>query len=496
MADVESKITKSVSYQFANLLISGLVGVFFIPFIISSIGKTQYGIFEMVFSLNIINSVLDIGVGSTIENYSKKYYEEGRDHFSNFFWTYFWFKVGLSIIGCIICIILAVNTELIFTKIDPNEIVYLKYSIIWFAVGILIQNINSFLNGVQNGFVRYDMTSFANIISRVFYMIGFFIWLYSFEENTIIEFCFLTFVLVPISKLLVQLIQMYIYLPDLLSKPQGIRLFYLKDTINYLGGISFITIFAQLFNSGTQTMLAFLATPAIVAEFGVLKRVMKLVKRISQMMVRPVMPAAQDLKKKYSVKDIILKGTKVHSIVVTGLVFLILVNAEIISIYYLQSEFSSFPLHLFIFAFPVLTPSFAIMLMLYYNEGKSKMSVQYNIINTTLSLMLAYIGLEYYGLIGFLIGLVVGFSLCTIIQTFRFIKYFEIRKKDFFFIYLKRYLTLILCFSVYFSVKYYMGISISSAIIWNIIITGLLAGFSWMDIGKRLKQQLLSKISI
>lgn len=496
MAEVESKITRSVSYQFANLLISGLVGVFFIPFIISSIGKTQYGIFEMVFSLNIINSVLDIGVGSTIVNYSKKYYDDGITHFSNFFWTYFWFKAGLSIIGFTVCIILAVNTELVFTKIDPAEILSLKYSIGWFAVGILIQNMNSFLNGIQNGFVRYDMTSFANIISRVFYIGGFFIWLYMYEENTITGFCLLTFVLVPLSKLVIQLIQMFVYLPNLLTKPKGVKWFYLKDTLNYLGGISFITIFAQLFNSGAQTMLTFLATPVMVAEFGILKRIMKLVKRISEMLVRPIMPAAHDLRKKYSLREIIIKGTKVHSIAVTGLVFIILVNAEIISVYYLQSEFPSISLHLLIFAFPVLTPSFAVMLMLYYNDGKSIMSVQFNIINAVLSLLMAYFGLKYFGLLGFLTGLTLGLSLCTFVQVFRFLNYFDIKKRDFFVIYLKRYLTLALCLIIYFVIESYMGFGIKSAIVWNVIIGILLAIFSWMAIEKKMKKQLLKKIKV
>lgn len=494
MANVESKITKSVSYQFANLVISGLVGIIFIPFIITKIGKAQYGIFEIVYSLNIINAILDIGIGSTIVNYSKKYYDEGIDAFSGFFWTYFWFKVLLSLVGFLVCITLAFNVELVFTKVDAGEFDTLQYSIFWFAVGVLILNLNSFLDGIQNGFVRFDMTSIANIASRLFYIGGFFIWLYVYEVNTIIGFCFLTFVLVPISKLIIQFFQLYVYLPHLLTKPKWIRLPYLKDTLNYLGGISFITIFAQLFNSGTQTMLALLATPVVVAEFGILKRILTLVKRVSDMMVRPLMPAAYDLRKKYSVREIILKGTKVHSIVVTGLVFLILVNAEIISVYYLQSEFSAFPLHMFMYAFPLLLPSFAVMLMLYYNEGKSKMSVQFNILNTLFSLTLAYFGLKSYGLLGFLIGLSSGFSVCALAQLIRFIDYFEVGRLEFFSIYLKRYMTIILCFIVYITVNKIIDNDLWSFLAWNLIIGLLLISFSWVDIGRKLKKQIFNKI--
>jgi O-antigen/teichoic acid export membrane protein len=494
MADVESKITKSVSYQFVHLFISGLAGVFFIPFIISSLGKEQYGLFEIAFSINIINVVLDIGVGSTITNYTKKYYDKGVKEFSGFFWTYFWVKIFLSLIGFLVCILIANNVQYIFNGVDSINIPILKKAIFWFAIGVLIKNLNTFIDGVVNGFVRFDLTSFASIISKVFYLVGFFVWFYLFEDNTIVGFCLLSFVLVPASKLLVQVIQTLVYLPNIITYPKWINVKYIKETLSYLGGISFVTIFAQLFKQGAQTMLSLIAGPALVAEFGILRRIIQFVGKISSMLIRPIMPAAQDLREKYSLKDIIIKGTRFHAIVVTSLTLMILVNAEVISTYYLNSEFLNFRINLFIFALQMLMPNFAVMLMLYYNEGKSKMSVQFNICNTLFSLTLAYFGLKYFGLTGFLGGLTLGYATCMIVQFARLTHYFNVGNIIFLKIYLKRYITIVFSFTIYVIVTYLIGFNVWGFVIWNFVIVMILAIVAWNDISKGLRKQILGKI--
>jgi O-antigen/teichoic acid export membrane protein len=491
MYTIESKITKSVSYQFVNLLITGLAGVFFIPFIISSLGKEQYGIFEIAYSLNIINSVLDIGIGTTITNYAKKYFDLDKKKFAEFFWTFFWFKVLLSIIGLVICILLSYNVDSIFRKVSLENAQILKLVIIWFGIGVLIESLNSFLSGVVNGFVRFDITSFAGISSKVFYVLGFFIWYY-IGEFTLVSFSILSFVLVPLVKLITQLLQVYIYVPEVVSTPKMPRLFYIKDTLNYLGGISFVTISAQLFNYGTQALLSIVASPVIVGEFGILQRILRLVKQISSMLVRPVMPAAQDLKKKYSIVKIITLGTNIHSIAVIGITFMVLINSDIISKYYLHSEFPNFSLHLIIMGVQMLIPSFAVMLMLYYNEGKSEMSVQFNILNTIISIALAYIGLGYFGFIGYISGLTIGYTICTSIQLIRYLKYYNILFIDFYKIYIKRYMTIIVGLLIYCAISILFGQSVLHIVFWNVLIVTIFTVLSWLDLSVGTKKLLIN----
>ncbi|WP_421775355.1 lipopolysaccharide biosynthesis protein [Gracilimonas sp.] len=493
MSSIESKITKSVSYQFLNLIVSGLAGVFFIPFIISSLGKDQYGIFEIAFSLNIINSVLDIGIGSTITNYAKKYFDLEGKEFSEFFWTFFWLKVFLSIIGLLICIFIAENVEYIFQKVSKDSAVLLRQAIIWFGVGVLIQNLNSFIDGIVNGFIRFDMTSFASICSKFFYVLAFFIWFY-LGDLSIVEFSLLTFVLVPLVKLITQLMQVILYTPEIITFPVSPKISYIKDTANYLGGISFVTISAQLFNHGTQIMLAIIASPVLVGEFGILQRIIRLVRQVSDMLVRPVLPAAHDLKKKYSIKKIITKGTNIHSIIVIGVIFIMLINGENISRYYLQSEYPNFSLHLTILGAQMLVPSFAIMLMLYYNEGKSKMSVQFNVFNTLISISLAYLGVKFFGFLGFIVGLTLGYIICILFQLMRYLRYYEISILDYLKIYGKIYFSISASFAGYLLINSIITDEISRIIFSNIIALTILGVFSWYSLDQSLKDKVLQMV--
>ncbi len=495
MSSIESKITKSVFYQFFNLVVTGLTGVFFIPFIISSLGKEQYGIFEIAYSLNIINSVLDIGVGSTITNYAKKYFDSDEGKFSEFFWTFFWLKLFLSIIGLLICIGIAINVDFIFQKVSVENAIILKQVIIWFGVGVLIQNLNSFINGVVNGFVRFDMTSFSSISSKFIYIVGFFIWFY-FGNLSIVDFSILTFVLIPFVKLFTQLVQIIIYIPEIISLPKRPKLLYIKDTLNYLGGISVVTISAQFFNYGAQAILSIVATPVLVGEFGILQRIIKLIKQISGMLVSPILPGAHDLRKKYSISKIVSIGTNIHAITVIGITFLILINSEVISIYFLNSVYPNFSLHLLMFGVQMLIPSFVLMLMLYYSEGKTKMSIQFNLFNTTISITLAYVGIVYYNLTGFITGLTIGYAISVFGQLYRYLKYYNLDIWKFLKIYINIYIYILILYLCHLGIYLLFDNQMYKVIISNMVVVSMLGIFAWKNINTKIRNSILKKFKL
>lgn len=491
MLSVEKKITKSVSFQFINLLVNGLAGVFFIPFIIQSLGKDQYGLFEIAFSLNLINNVLDIGIGSTITNYAKKYFDLKLDKYYDFYWTYFWFKVALSFIGFALCLLIYLNVKIIFTKVSIDNLPVLGDLILWFGIGVLIQNLNSFLDALVNGFIRFDISSIANIVSKALYVIIFLIWFY-LDRITIVQFSILTFVLIPSIKLLAQLLQVKVYMPEILSKPRGPKILYIRESLNYLGGISFVTILAQIFTLGTQAILAVIASPVIVGEFGVLQRIIRLIRQVSDMIVRPILPAANDLREKYSIEKIINTGTNIHSIVVTGLTFIVMVNAGFISMYYLNDEYPNFSTHLIILSSMLIVPSFAVMLMLYYNEGKSKMSVQFNFTNTILSITLAIVGFKVYNFIGFISGLTIGYTIISLVQIIRFLNYYKISFIKFMKIYFMRYFTIVIGVLMALVIQSNIDRVIIKFIVLNASLMTLIFAFAWYGLGNDIRTGILN----
>ncbi|MGB0879299.1 MAG: lipopolysaccharide biosynthesis protein [Polaribacter sp.] len=490
MSSVEKKITKSVVYQFFNFLFSGLVGILFIPFIINNIGASRYGLFEIVFSLNIINAVLDLGIGSTIVNYTDKYLKQGKLVFTNFFWSYFWLKFFLSILGVFLCLIIAYNVHFFFNQINIEGQRILKLSIQWFAIGVIIQNINSFITAIQNGFVRFDLSSSASIISKIFYILIFFIWWYGVDIHSIIGFSFITFVLVPTFKLIIQIAQVRKLLISNLCGVSWGKKVYILDTFNYLKGISIITIFGQLFNYGSQFLLSVISYPEIVGQFGILKRIVTLIQTISSMIIRPILPAAQALKDNYSLSKIILTGTQFHAIVIVGLNLLVIINAQFINIYFFEGIYNDFSWTIFLICAPSLLPSFSIMLMIYYSEGKVKMSVQFNVLNTVFSLLFAYVGYLHFKLEGFLIGLSLGYTLILIFQVYRYLKLFAININKFLRIYLYQFINIVLVFSLNFLLEK----NIYSFLVLNITSVLILLYIGWISSNHSLKLIMKNKL--
>ena len=496
MHNVEKKISKSIIFQFLNVFFSGLVGLIFIPFIIKKLGADQYGLFEIVFSLNVINAVLDIGVGSTLVNYTNKYFKQGIEEFGGFFWSYFWLKLFLSILGAILCIVIAFFLPNIFSKVPFDQYEIIRISIYWFAIGVILNNLNSFLASVQNGFVRFDLSSIAAIFSKLFYLVFFFIWWYLWEINTIEDFSFITFILVPLIKLLIQVFQIGKILPSELRNVKWFRKQYVLETLSYLKGISVITIFAQFFNYGSQALLSVLAPPEVVGEFGILKRIMGLVQTVSSMVIRPIMPAANSLREKYSISRIVLSGTQIHAIIVIGMSLLLVLNAEFINKFYLNSKFQNFNLSMFLINLQLLLPTFSIMLMLYYNEGLVKMSVECNILNTIVSLVFAYFGFKINSFLGFLAGMSFGYLLVMLWQTFRFLKLYEINKFKFFRIYIIQYGICIFASVLSISLIKKMGVSLLAFISINITTIVLIVFLSWLGIDKPNRLLLQRKFKI
>ena len=60
-----------LSYTLA--VVDVIVALFFIPFLLSSLGDTNYGMYKLMQSTASYLSVLDFGIGSTITRYIVKY---------------------------------------------------------------------------------------------------------------------------------------------------------------------------------------------------------------------------------------------------------------------------------------------------------------------------------------------------------------------------------------------------------------------------------------
>jgi len=95
---IRKKILNSVSSQVLYILVSGIIGLALIPITINMLGKIQYGAFELILSLILIDAFLEFGLGSTLVKYIPEY-KIDIANLKTFFWSYYYIKLFLTILG-------------------------------------------------------------------------------------------------------------------------------------------------------------------------------------------------------------------------------------------------------------------------------------------------------------------------------------------------------------------------------------------------------------
>ena len=74
---MRSQIKAGAIMSYISLFITILIGIIYTPWMISSIGKSDYGLY--VLAMSVINIfVFDFGLGDAIQRFVSKYLAEGR----------------------------------------------------------------------------------------------------------------------------------------------------------------------------------------------------------------------------------------------------------------------------------------------------------------------------------------------------------------------------------------------------------------------------------
>ncbi|WP_186758635.1 lipopolysaccharide biosynthesis protein [Echinicola salinicaeni] len=467
--DIKKNIRRSVFFQILNLVVLGITGIVFIPFLISSMGKDQYGLFEIIFSFNLINVLLDIGIGTTITNFSLKYFNSGIGKFSKFYWSYFWLKVFLSLVGFLFCLSIPFFSNKLFVNLQPNEILILNTGFVIFAFGVLIQNINAFFDNIQQGFVRFELPAYSNVASKLIYILLFFLWINSGVYENILGYCMLTFIIYPLLRLVIQIFQTNSILPLRDLKFCWMDLDLLKSDFSFLKGISLITILGQSYNFGPQIILSVIGTPALIADFSIAKKVIDFIRKISDMFIRPFLPATSELLKIMSLENLVFKGVKIHSFLILLLTFCVIINNKLIGAILVDEENLKFSFYLTLYTLILVIPSFAVPLMVYYNQGRYKMSILFNLANTIFSLLFSFVSFNFFGLTGFIIVLVLVYGLLSLFQVYSYSKFFKLSFKKYILIYFKNYLVFSFLWALYYLQSSLLELSDIGSIITNII---------------------------
>lgn len=155
--------------SYLSIFISSMVGIIFTPYMISSLGPTEYGLYQLLYSVVGYVALLDFGLGGTLTRFILKYKSENNYEKVNSVITmcvkiYSVFGIAvMAIVG-----ILSLNLGVLFkTTITAENIQYAQKLFLIMGATTSISLISHALVGVETAYEKYAFTKGIYILRQL-----------------------------------------------------------------------------------------------------------------------------------------------------------------------------------------------------------------------------------------------------------------------------------------------------------------------------------------
>ena len=161
-----TKTTTLISY--IAVFLNALIGILFTPFIIRSLGNSQYGLYTISSSL-IGFFLLDFGLGSATSRFISRYHVVGdRKNEDRAMGTILRLYLCIDLVILIILVIVFFCISNIYKALTPSEIYQLKVIFIISSFSSVFCFPFQIFNGILTSYEKYVHIKRADIISKVF----------------------------------------------------------------------------------------------------------------------------------------------------------------------------------------------------------------------------------------------------------------------------------------------------------------------------------------
>lgn len=164
---VKSKELSVNKQRFVGFVVSGLQivisvvsGLLFTPFLISSLGQVEYGLYQLLYSAIGYVAILDLGLGGTITRYVIKYDREGeREKQKSVVTMCLFLYLVLSVIAFFAVILVSFGLRGIFTQtITEDNIRKARMLFILMGISSCVSLFDHAFVGVLNAYEKYTVT--------------------------------------------------------------------------------------------------------------------------------------------------------------------------------------------------------------------------------------------------------------------------------------------------------------------------------------------------
>jgi len=296
-----------------NYLVAGtelLIGIFMLPFNVSHLGQSAYGLWILVASVTVYFSMLDLGYGVAQVRFAAKYRAQGDARALNeIASTMFFMFSGVGLVAFALAILISLNLDQFFPlsadQFRTGQIVLIFISA-YVALGFPFSVFGGIVNGFQrqylNGIVAFGTAVAVAVVNVIVLLSGY--GLAGLVAAT---------TGVRILSYLVYALNAYRVFPALRIRPQFFKRARLREVTGFSVFILIIDI-ANKLNYSTDAIVvgAFLGTSA-VAIWAVAQRLIEIVQRITDQLNAVLFPVVVDsstVQRVDRLQKILVQGTR------------------------------------------------------------------------------------------------------------------------------------------------------------------------------------------
>lgn len=261
--------TKQIKYgaiiSYVSIAINILYGFLFTPWMVKTIGQSQYALYTLASSLIALFTV-DFGLSAATSKFVSQYHAEGReDKVNQFLGTVYKLYFGVDMVILVIFAVVFFLIDTIYATLSPIELEQFKVVYIIAAATSTITFPFVTLNGVLNAYEKFVQLKVADLLYRFLLLILMSVALFSgFGLYGVVTVNGIVAVLIIIYKLCV------------IRKTTGIKVSFLnsdKESYRLIFNFSVWTTVATLANrlifNITPSILGAVANTSAIAVFGI-----------------------------------------------------------------------------------------------------------------------------------------------------------------------------------------------------------------------------------
>jgi O-antigen/teichoic acid export membrane protein len=398
-------VAKNIGGDYVAIAVNILIGLFMLPFNVSHLGESTYGLWVLAASFMTYFSVLDLGYGSAQSKFAAQY-RARRDTaaINQIVSTLFFLFVGIAAAAYAAVVLAAFNLERLL-NISPDQATLGQNVVLIVGLTVAAGFPASVFGGVVNGFQR----SYSNAINSVTTSI----------VTALVNVAVLLagYGLVPLvaSTTVVRLASYVLYahsayrvFPPLSVRWHNVRKSRLREVTGFSAFLLLSKVAGKInFTSNTMVIGAIMG-PAAITSWAVAHRLSDVIRLLTGVLTRWTFPMIVDYKARNNVarlREMLLHGTRLSMAAVIPLASVTVVLAGPIINAWVGPEFAESVPVLYVLATIVTigtasTPTWTLLKGTGYHRSLAKWSLISAVTNLAISLVLV----RRFGLVGVAVG--------------------------------------------------------------------------------------------